>query len=61
MKDLDYGKDYQYAHLFEKNFINQEFLPEEISGTKFYEPSNNTRENTIKNDLKNLWKDKYGY
>jgi putative ATPase len=56
MKDLDYGKDYQYAHLFEKNFINQEFLPEEISGTKFYEPSNNTRENTIKNDLKNLKK-----
>jgi putative ATPase len=61
MKDLEYGKDYQYAHQFENNFINQEFLPEEIIGTKFYEPGNNTRENAIKNDLKNLWKEKYGY
>lgn len=61
MKDLDYGKDYQYAHLFENNFVNQEFLPQEIIGTQFYEPGNNTRENAIKNDLKNLWKDKYGY
>ena len=61
MKELDYGKNYQYAHQFDTNFVNQEFLPEEISGTKFYNPGNNTRENVIKNDLKNLWKDKYGY
>lgn len=61
MKDLNYGKEYQYAHQFENNFVNQEFLPDEILGTKFYEPGNNTKENAIKNDLKNLWKEKYDY
>ena len=45
MKDQNYGKGYKYAHNYPGNFINQEFLPEEISGTKFYEPGNNAREN----------------
>lgn len=61
MKDLGYGKDYQYAHSFENNFVNMEFLPEQIKGTTFYNPSNNPRENELRNYLKNLWKEKYGY
>ncbi|MBV2166500.1 MAG: replication-associated recombination protein A [Kaistella sp.] len=59
MKDLDYGKDYGYAHSHEGNFVDQEFLPEEISGTKFYEPGNNSTENKIREELKRKWKDKY--
>ena len=61
MKELNYGKDYQYAHNFESNFVNQEFLPDEISNTKFYNPGNNARENQLRLYLKNFWKDKYGY
>ena len=61
MKELNYGKEYQYSHQYDNNFINQEFLPEEISGTVFYLPGNNARENELRNYLKNLWKDKYGY
>jgi putative ATPase len=61
MKDLGYGKDYQYAHSFENNFVNMEFLPEQIKGTTFYNPGNNPRENELRNYLKNLWKEKYGY
>ncbi len=61
MKDLDYGKGYRYAHEYENNFIDIEFLPETLSGTKFYEPGNNTRENEIRQFLKSRWKDKYGY
>ena len=59
MKDLNYGKDYQYAHSHEGNFIDLEFLPEEISGTKFYEPGNNSTENKIAEQLRKKWKDKY--
>jgi len=59
MKDLNYGKDYQYAHAHEGNFIDLEFLPEEISGTKFYEPGNNSTENKIAEQLRKKWKDKY--
>ena len=59
MKDLDYGKDYGYAHSHEGNFVDQEFLPEEISGTKFYEPGNNSTENKIREEIKRKWKDKY--
>ena len=59
MKDLDYGKDYQYAHAHEGNFIDLEFLPEEISGTQFYEPGNNSTENKIAEQLRKKWKDKY--
>jgi len=61
MKDLDYGKNYQYAHNYDGNFIDQEFLPDEISNTKLYEPSNNTRENNFREFLKKRWKGKYGY
>lgn len=61
MKQLNYGKDYQYAHSHENNFINQEYLPEEIKNTKLYEPSKNPREDELRRYLKNLWKNKYGY
>ena len=60
MKDLDYHKGYKYAHSFENNFVNLEFLPESISGKKFYEPQNNPRENEIRNYLKKCW-EKYRY
>lgn len=61
MKDLNYGKSYKYAHEFEGNFTDMEFLPEKIKGTKFYEPGNNPRENEIRNSLRKNWKTKYGY
>jgi putative ATPase len=61
MKQLNYGKEYAYAHIFENNFIEQEFLPEKIAGTTFYDPGNNARENELRNFLKNRWKEKYGY
>lgn len=61
MKELGYGEEYQYAHDFTNNFVEQEFLPDEISGTNFYEPGNNNRENSTREFLKNRWKDKYGY
>jgi len=63
MKDLGYGNDYKYSH----NFIpgteeaSQEFMPDKISGTTLYEPGNNARENELRNYLKYVWKDKYGY
>lgn len=59
MKDLDYGKDYKYAHSYEGNFADLEFLPEEISGTQFYEPGNNSTEKKIAENLKKNWKNKY--
>ncbi|MEN2435493.1 replication-associated recombination protein A [Weeksellaceae bacterium A-14] len=59
MKNLDYGKDYKYAHSYEGNFVQQEFLPEEISGTKFYEPGNNSTERKIREELEKKWKGKY--
>lgn len=61
MKDLEYGKDYKYAHGFEGNFVEQEFLPDKIKGTKLYEPGNNAREAELRANLKKLWKAKYGY
>ncbi|NJN35082.1 MAG: replication-associated recombination protein A [Saprospiraceae bacterium] len=61
MKDLNYGKGYLYAHNFEQNFAAQEFLPQDISGEKFYDPSVNPAENAVRERLRNLWKDKYGY
>jgi len=61
MKELDYGKDYKYAHSYTGNFANQEYLPEELSGTKFYEPGDNLREEEIRKRLKILWKGKYNY
>ena len=59
MKNLNYGKDYGYAHAHEGNFVDLEFLPEEIKGTKFYEPGNNTTENKIAAELKKKWNGKY--
>jgi putative ATPase len=61
MKELGYGDDYKYSHNFANNFSDQEFLPESISNTTFYEPGNNSRENATREFLKNRWKDKYGY
>ncbi len=61
MKDLEYGKDYKYSHNYDNNFIAQEFLPDEITNTKLYEPSNNSRENSFRDFLKQRWKSKYNY
>lgn len=61
MKNLDYGKGYQYSHSYENNFSPQEYLPEGLQGTKFYDPGNNAREEELRRFLRNLWKDKYGY
>jgi putative ATPase len=61
MKELDYGKEYKYSHDFPENFIEQEFLPDEIKNSKFYEPGNNPRENQFRDVLKKRWKSKYDY
>ena len=61
MKELGYGEEYKYSHDYANNFAEQEFLPEAIAGTSFYEPGNNSRENSTREFLKNRWKDKYGY
>lgn len=61
MKDLGYGDGYAYAHDYENNFTEAEFLPEEINGTTFYKPGNNPRENNIKEFLKKRWKEKYDF
>ena len=60
MKQLGYGEDYKYAHNYEGNFVNQEFLPPEITGTTLYKPGNNSKENSIRVFLKKLW-NKYNY
>ena len=59
MKELDYGKDYAYAHDHDGNFIDMEFMPEQLSGHKLYIPGDNPRENEIKSFLESRWKDKY--
>jgi putative ATPase len=61
MKELGYGEEYLYAHDYTNNFIEQEFLPETIKETVFYNPGNNSRENSTREFLKNRWKSKYGY
>ncbi|HYF66507.1 MAG TPA: replication-associated recombination protein A [Ohtaekwangia sp.] len=61
MKNLNYGKGYQYAHDYDNNFVHQEFLPDEIKNTKFYDPGNNPREEELRRNLRALWKAKYGY
>lgn len=61
MKKMDYGKGYKYAHDYPGNFVDQEFLPEKIAGTKLYDPANNAAEARIREYLRNCWKDKYGY
>ncbi len=61
MKDIGYGKNYQYSHLGEGNFIEQEYLPDELRGITFYKPGNNARENEQRKFLNERWKGKYGY
>ena len=61
MKNIGYGKDYKYAHNYDDNFAELEFLPEEISNTKFYNPGKNSREEDQRRFLKQRWKDKYDY
>jgi putative ATPase len=61
MKNIGYGKDYKYAHSFEGNFIDQDFLPEAIRGTKIYDPGNKSREAETKEKLKKLWGERYKY
>ncbi len=61
MKNMGYGKNYKYAHDYEKNFTEQEFLPDAIAGTTFYEPGKNPREEELRKYLRNLWKNKYNY
>ena len=61
MKDIGFHAGYKYAHDYEQNFVQQEFLPEQISGKKFYEPQNNPRENELRKYLRNCWRDKYRY
>ncbi len=61
MKKMDYGKDYKYAHSYENNFVQMEFLPEEIKHTLLYKPGKNAREEELRKFLKEKWKEKYGY
>lgn len=61
MKNMDYGKDYKYAHNYDNNFVVQNFLPDAIDGTVFYEPQKNAREEETRKFLKERWKDKYRY
>jgi len=61
MKDEGYGKGYKYAHSYDNNFIDMEFMPAELSNLRFYDPGDNPRENELRKRLKLLWKDKYGY
>ena len=61
MKQMDYGKNYKYAHNYDSNFINQQFLPDALEGKTFYTPQNNTREEELRKFLKERWKGKYGY
>ena len=61
MKQMDYGKDYKYAHSYENNFVLQQFLPDKLDGTRFYTPQKNAREEEFRKFLKDRWKEKYGY
>jgi putative ATPase len=61
MKQLDYGKNYKYAHDYDNNFASMEFLPEDIIGTAFFEPAKNPAEEKMRSSLKAKWKEKYGY
>ena len=61
MKEIGYGKNYQYAHDFEGNFTPLDFLPDELKGTKLYQPGQNARENEIRKQLQKWWGEWYGY
>jgi putative ATPase len=59
MKDLNYGSNYKYAHDFGGNFVNEEFMPDEIVGTNFFFPGSSAKETELKNLIDNLWSNKY--
>ena len=61
MKNLNYGKDYLYPHSYQNNFVQQEYMPDELANKKIYDPGNNQSENKLRDHLKNMWKDKYNY
>ena len=61
MKNMGYGKNYEYSHSYDNNFSPQEYLPPEIAGQKFYDPGSNAREEEMRKFLKKNWKEKYGY
>lgn len=61
MKEEGYGQGYKYSHDYPGNFVQQEFLPQEIKGTKLYDPGSNAREDEMRKRLKAMWKEKYGY
>ncbi len=61
LKNMGYGKDYKYAHHYEGAFTEQEFLPQKLAGTKFYDPGKTPREAELRTYLRNLWKEKYNY
>lgn len=61
LKEIGYGEGYKYAHAFEGNFVEQEFLPDQIAGTKLYDPQDNPRERELRKSLRDRWKEKYGY
>jgi putative ATPase len=61
MKDLGYGRDYQYAHDYNNNFVEQECMPEHLTGKAFYKPGQNAREKELKQFLDSRWKDKYRF
>ncbi len=61
MKEAGYGKDYKYSHDYDQHFVDQEFMPDKIAGTKLYDPADNPREKEMRQRLKSFWKDKYDY
>jgi putative ATPase len=61
MKNMGYGDNYKYAHSYDNNFVEQEFLPDKVSGTVLYNPGPNARENELREFLKRRWGKKYGY
>jgi putative ATPase len=61
MQDINYGEGYQYAHNYENNFVDLEFMPDSIKNVRLYDPGNNAREQELRKFLKDRWKDKYGY
>ncbi|HLP73855.1 MAG TPA: replication-associated recombination protein A [Bacteroidales bacterium] len=61
MKDIGYGKDYKYAHSYDGNFVKDNFLPEDLKGTKFYDPGSNSKEEELRKRLETMWRDIYDY
>jgi putative ATPase len=61
MKNIGYGKEYEYSHAYKDNFSAQEYLPESLSGTLLYDPGKNTAEEKLRERLRSLWKEKYKY